>query len=100
MRRFKVQVKIPVDLFVARLQPLRMFPIWLHTDLFSAGDAAAEEASEKRPQPIPARRAAPKLTVSRIGLIFSGKPCRSALIWAKQAVLKGASNSEDPFKRW
>ena len=39
VRRFKVQVKIPVDLFVARLQSLRIFSIWLDTDFFPTGDA-------------------------------------------------------------
>ena len=84
VRRSKVQVKISIDLFVERLQALGIFEIWLDIDFFPSRDRAADEASGKTPQPIPAKRAAPRLTVSRTGLIFSGKPCKSALIWARR----------------
>lgn len=49
VRRFKVQVKIPVDLFVARLQSLRIFSIWLDTDFFSTGDAGGRGGIGKDP---------------------------------------------------
>ena len=51
VRRFEVQVKIPVDLFVAGLQSLRIFSIWLDTDFFATGDAGGRGGIGKDPAP-------------------------------------------------
>ena len=49
VRRSKVEVKIAIDLFVERLQSLRIFQIWLDTDFFPARDKCRRGGIGKNP---------------------------------------------------
>ena len=49
MRRSKVEVEIPIDLFVERLQSLRIFEIWFDIDFLTARDTSGRYRDLLRP---------------------------------------------------